>query len=826
AGTVGFALTILQRRLASSPEAIYQSLRRRRERLEKKLRELELLQRGAEVATAIAITVPTLDEEDVEDLEEAPDNEVQAAEGEILDQSTAARTIAELNAEISTLKRLEALALALRRSGEDRKWCELGRLLNEIFTPGGNGGRLAETPPPYRTGPIEPPTPSPHQKLVMFTEHRDTLSYLESRITTLLGRKEAVVLIHGGMGREERTKAQEAFKHDPEVQVLLATDAAGEGINLQRAHLMVNYDLPWNPNRIEQRFGRIHRIGQTEVCHLWNLVAEETREGDVYRTLLEKLEQARQALGGQVFDVLGKVQFEGKPLRELMIEAIRYGDRPEVKARLTQVVAHAFDRKQLQDLIEERALAHDAMDATRVFRIREEMERAEARRLQPHYIESFFLEAFQQLGGTTKQREPRRYQIAHVPAPVRNRDRLIGAGEPVLARYERVAFEKGLVAPQGQPLAAFLCPGHPLLDATIDLTLERHRDLLRRGAVLVDDRDTGTMPRMLFYLEHAIQDASLTRTGERRVISKRMLYVELDGDGNTRHFHYAPYLDYRPMADAEPKVDVILARSECQWVDRSLEQKAQGYAIATVVPEHLAEVRSRKLDLIAKTEAAVQDRLTKEINYWDHRAEHLKLQEQAGKPNARLNSDEARKRADGLQARLQKRMEELKLEKQISPLPPVVMGGVLVIPARLLRAMEGKEETGTVALSSADNEAAAAKARAIIMQVERELGFVPRDRETEKLGYDIESRIPGTGKLRFIEVKGRVSGAATITVTKNEILYSLNKPDDFILGIVEFDGETHRVHYVRRPFQREPDFGVTSVNYSFVELLARAEAPR
>ena len=242
--------------------------------------------------------------------------------------------------------------------------------------------------------------PSPRQKLVIFTEHRDTLNYLESRITTLLGRTEAVVMIHGGMGREERMKAQESFKHDPEVQVLLATDAAGEGINLQRAHLMVNYDLPWNPNRLEQRFGRIHRIGQTEVCHLWNLVAEETREGDVYRTLLEKLEQARQALGGQVFDVLGKLQFEGKPLRDLLIEAIRYGDQPEVRARLTQVVDHALDRDQLQDLLEERALAHDAMDASRVQRIREDMERAEARRLQPHYIESFFLEAFKRLGGT------------------------------------------------------------------------------------------------------------------------------------------------------------------------------------------------------------------------------------------------------------------------------------------------------------------------------------------------------------------------------------------------------------------------------------------
>ena len=179
---------------------------------------------------------------------------------------------------------------------------------------------------------------------MIFTEHRDTLRYLQERITT------------------------------------------GEGINLQRAHLMVNYDLPWNPNRLEQRFGRIHRIGQTEVCHLWNLVADETREGDVYRRLLEKLEQARQALGGQVFDVLGKLEFEGRPLRELLLDAIRYGEQPEVRARLDTAVDHALDRVTLQDLLEERQLVHDAMDASRVQRVREEMERAEARRLQPHYI--------------------------------------------------------------------------------------------------------------------------------------------------------------------------------------------------------------------------------------------------------------------------------------------------------------------------------------------------------------------------------------------------------------------------------------------------------
>jgi superfamily II DNA or RNA helicase len=823
AGTVGFALTILQRRLASSPEAIYQSLHRRSERLQKRLRELELLQRGA-AAEAIAAATPVLDADDLEDLDDAPDNEVEEAEEEILDQATAARTIGELKAEIATLGRLESLALAVRRSGEDRKWRELASLLGEIFRPAAIPSDRPGNASSDGASTIPPPKPSPRQKLVVFTEHRDTLSYLETRVTTLLGRKEAVVLIHGSMGREERLKAQESFKHDPEVNVLIATDAAGEGINLQRAHLMVNYDLPWNPNRIEQRFGRIHRIGQTEVCHLWNLVAQETREGDVYRTLLEKLEQARQTLGGQVFDVLGKIQFEGRPLRDLLIQAIRYGERPEIRAKLTQAIANAVDRSHLQDLLEERALAHDVMDASRVARVREDMERAEARRLQPHYIESFFLEAFTQLGGTARERESRRYEVTHVPAPVRNRDRMIGTGEPVLPRYERIAFEKSLIAPQGQPLAAFVCPGHPLLDATLDLTLERHRDLLRRGTVLVDEGDANTTPRVLFYLEHAVQDASLLKSGDRRTISKQMLYVELDATGQAHHLHYAPYLDYRPLRPDEPGVDVVLARTESAWITRDLEQKALAHAITEVVPEHLKEVRDRRSAWIYKARVAVKDRLTKEIGYWDHRAEDLKVQEQAGKPNARLNSQEARRRADDLQARLQKRMEQLDLEGQVSALPPVALGGFVVAPAGLISQMAGRPLTQ--AAQAADTQVSAARARTIVMEVERQLGFEATDREHEKLGYDIESRDVSTGRLRFLEVKGRVSGAATITVTKNEILYSLNKPENFILAIVELlEGDAHRVHYVRRPFQREPDFGVTSVNYDFAELLTRAEHP-
>jgi hypothetical protein len=302
------------------------------------------------------------------------------------------------------------------------------------------------------------------------------------------------------------------------------------------------------------------------------------------------------------------------------------------------------------------------------------------------------------------------------------------------------------------------------------------------------------------------------------------LYVEIDAAGTARHLQYAPYLDYRPLKADEPSSETLLSRPECAWISSRLEQVAQGHAVTSVVPEHMAEVSGRKLALIAKTEAAVKDRLTKEISYWDHRAQILKAQEQAGKPNARLNSEEARKRADSLQARLEKRMTELKLERQLAPLPPVVLGGLLVVPAGLLAKIAGR--TVPQPATPADTLASAARARAVVREMERALGYEPIDRELEKLGYDIESRVPGTGRLRFIEVKGRITGAPTVTVTKNEILYSLNKPDDFILAIVEFvDSVSHRVHYIRSPFQREPDFGVTSVNYDFAELLERASAP-
>ena len=364
------------------------------------------------------------------------------------------------------------------------------------------------------------------RKLVIFTEHRDTLNYLLDRIRSLLGQAEAVVTIHGGIHRDERRRVQELFTQDKDVMVLVATDAAGEGINLQRAHLMINYDLPWNPNRLEQRFGRIHRIGQTEVCHLWNLMAQETREGDVYLTLLRKLEREREALGGAVFDVIGRA-IDGAELRRLMIEAIRYGDQPDVRERLNQIVEGALDQQRLRSLIEERALTHEILDSTRVHSIRHVMERMEAHRLQPHFIASFFKAAFEHLGGSLRERESGRYEIPHVPAAIRQRRVLLGGRLPIVHRYDRICFEKELIHVPGKPEAAFICPGHPLLDATLDLILERYRHLLKQGAILVDEGDPGEDLRALVYLEHSIHDATTAADGHRQLVSQRLQFVEM-----------------------------------------------------------------------------------------------------------------------------------------------------------------------------------------------------------------------------------------------------------------------------------------------------------
>lgn len=800
---VGFALQILQRRLASSPAAIHRSLERRRKRLEERLREERLLRQGRSAPLAPTPELPTYD---ADEIEEAPGDEVEAAEEEIVDQATAAQTLAELEAEIAILTDLEARALRLKLSGQDAKWRELQSILDEpIMLDHAIGLR---------------------RKIVIFTEPRDTLEYLHQKIVARLGDPAAVVIIHGGIAREARRAAIAAFNSDPVVRVMVANDAAGEGVNLQRgAHLMVNYDLPWNPNRLEQRFGRIHRIGQTEVCHLWNLCASNTREGEVYRRLLEKLEEARAALGGRVYDVLGEM-FEGHALRDLLVDAIRYGDRPEKKAELFRKVDGAVDVDAIEKLVAERKLTSEGMDPHSVSEIREQMERAQARRLQPHFISAFFREAFTMLGGRIAEREKGRFEITRVPSVLKERDRLIGRSDPVLDRYARITFEKSLIV--GQPQAELVAPGHPLLEALVDVVLERFQPLLGQGGILVDDTDTGTEPRLLVYLEHAIRDGRSARSGEPRVISQRLQFILLAEDGTAIDAGPAPYLDYRPITTEERRL--IEDAAAAPWLSSQVESRALGYAVQSLVPQHLDEVKSRRLVEIDKVEREVRARLTREINYWDARAARLREEERAGK-DQRVNALNAEATAARLVERLHKRQAELDRERQISALPPVLKGAALVVPTGLLRSqapaepIAGKEPDGFAedALARAEIERLAMDA---VMAAERALGNFPRDVSAENKGYDIESRDPSAGHLRFIEVKGRRADGRDVIVTKNEILASLNAAEAFVLAIVQVDGGFAREPvYVRQFFNRELGFAETAVVFDIQDLIGVGSIP-
>lgn len=803
-GTVGFALTQLQRRLASSPEAIYQSLKRRRKKLEARLKEEKLLQHGHHVAE----TLETYKVKDVpDDVDEAQD-ELSGGEYEqwvedVVDQATAAQTIQELEAEIRILTGLEGQARQVVHSGQDRKWEELSHLLQD--------NEQMRTPEGVR------------RKLIIFTEHRDTLNYLIERIRNLLGQPEAVVTIHGGVNRDDRRKIQEAFRFDPAVLILVATDAAGEGVNIQNANIMVNYDLPWSPNRLEQRFGRIHRIGQTEVCHLWNMVANQTREGDVFQRLFDKLEVERAALGGRVFDILGEA-FENISLKDLLIEAIRYGESLEAKEKLSRVIEGVLDTTHLRDIMRRNALVEQHMRLEDLYAVKEEMDKAEARKLQPYFIRAFFTESFGALGGEMRTRETGRFEIRHVPAVIRERDRVIGETRtPVLTKYERICFEKEQTRVHGKPMASLIHPAQPLMHAVTDLVLEANRGKLKQGAVLLDPNDDGTEPRVLMVIDHSVREAGGDPSP--RVISRRLQFITIDPAGTATFAGWAPHLDLQPLTNSD--LAAVKDAVDAPWINDGLEQIALAHAINRLVPEHFQEVKERREHQTDKILTAVNERLVKEINYWSDR--YIKLSEDvaAGK-QPKVQLEMARRRVEELTARLEQRKKELNEQRNVVPATPVVIGGALVIPQGLLAQRKGEPTFSADADARAHIEQIAMQA---VMKAEQALGHEVFDVSAEKCGWDITARSPmQDGKIpadRHIEVKGRAKGADTVTVSRNEILYGLNQSDKFVLAVVLVDGDDFEgPHYIRDPFQHEPDFGVASINYMLNDLLSRAGPPQ
>lgn len=793
-GTVGFALTILQRRLASSPEAIYQSLRRRKERLENRLEEMKLIASGEVPDEGTPEVLRYLSEEDFEDLEEAPEEEVEDLEEHVVDQATAARSIPELEAEIRTLEKLKKLAAEVVASHCDRKWDELRNLLQQDEYMYDEQHR--------------------RRKLVIFTEHKDTLNYLRHRISTLIGGDDKVVEIHGGVKRDARRAAQENFCNDPNVSVLVATDAAGEGINLQRAHLMVNYDLPWNPNRIEQRFGRIHRIGQKHDCYLWNLVASGTREGHVFERLFAKLEVERKTLGGSVFDVLGQV-FQGRKLKDLLIDAIRHGDDPDTLQRIEHEVETELDTQHLEELMRRNALTPDCMNPDIVFKIKEQRERAEARKLQPFYISSYFREAFQNFGGRISAREAGLWEIPRVPGVIRSQADALGYRHPLAKRYERITFRKELVNKPGLPQTEFVCPGTPLLDAVSRLILQKNAGILKMGTILIDPLSRTEEPRVMFMMEHSIRPAVKPGEASARPVSQRMQFVEMREDGSMKAAGYAPYLDYR-VPEMKEEAELAALAEQCEWLSEDLYEKAEEYAVEHIVPEHLSEVKTIHESQMDRAAAAIKQRLTREIAHWDRRAQELKEQLERGK-QTRMNWQKARERAEDLKERMDARLEDLNIRKHLQVGSPVIIGAALVVPESMMRKAPDKPKIPSHPEDTRTSELMAMK---LVMDHEREQGYEPRDVSAECIGYDIESVNHATGDIRCIEVKARIRGAKTVTLTKNEILTALNKRDKFILAIV-LHGEDRapELHYVKDPFDKEPDFGETSRQYRLGALI-------
>jgi hypothetical protein len=579
--------------------------------------------------------------------------------------------------------------------------------------------------------------------------------------------------------------------------VLIATDAAGEGLNLQVAHLMVNYDLPWNPNRIDQRFGRIHRIGQREVCRLWNLVAVTTREGQVYERLLAKLEEQHKAYKGKVFEVLGK-GFREKSLRELLLDAIRYGDDPVKRAEMDRII-DASVGENLTELLEAEALAHETLGPLELKRLKREMEEASSRRLQPHFIERFFRDAFKRLGGRIGTRESGRYEISNVPVRLRIAPQTVV--RPISTKYERVTFDTAKIAPADQTRADLLAPGHPLFDAVVEATLLDLTAALDAGATFVGDVDS---PQVLVGLLEQISD------GTSELVAEEFGFSFVGADGRAVDAGPGPHLDLLALDDDARRIEAVGQA----WVQNA-DKVAVTWAVGHDVPELLTKTERRVYTEIDRARDRVVQRLTTESDRLY--AESLKIsQAEADGKNTKQSAEMMIRKADELKARRDRRVADLDARRHISPFMPRVITAALVlpldVPAVLAPADRGVETTGPSVDPFARKEV---ERRAIdaVLAAERALDREPEEMPVNNKGYDIRTAIDS--RTTYIEVKGRIEGADGFSVSASEVLHGKNNPGQHVLAIVKVspEGSEHdEVRYLRDEFLGVELAGMESVS--------------
>lgn len=794
--SIGFALTVLQRRLASSPEAILRSLERRRDRLSDLLERIDAHpDKAVEILNDDRERYVGMDMDSFDDLWDETDEDQQGQLefdiDQITDAVTGARTHEELANEIAWLDRLVAQASEVRASGRDTKWTQLSDILHEKV---------------LNTGTSELP-----HKMIVFTEHKDTFTYLQGRIDTLLGRPEAVETIHGGMDRAERKRVQERFVNNPATRILVATDAADEGLNLQRADLMVNYDLPWNPNRIEQRFGRIHRIGQKRVCWLWNLVAKDTREGEVYSKLLTKIETMDKAYSGRLFNVLGDGgAFNGKSLKDLMIEAIRYGDRPDIQARLDQIIDQSVSQG-LQGLVNDRSAHPERYSRLDVDEVRRLMEKTRERKLQPGYISAFFLEAFRKLGGTVRRRERNRWQIMHVPVAIRAKADMLDRRHGVADAYERITFDPSAEHVDGRPDALLVAPGVPLLDAVDEIIIEQYGNGLDHGAVFVDRTDSQPEEPVLM----AAAEQTITDSMERPV-SRHFDYLQIDEHDGLALSPAPPYLDYdAPRQDEKEAIDGLL---RLPWIRTDHDDSMRAYVYSHGTKPRLSELQASKDAERRHVLKQVHDRLNAEIEYWYQQYNRCVEDERHGKRGRNMNSSIAFKRAHEYEQRLELRENELSSSVRLHAKPAMVRGMALIIPSRMLPQPVTPPESRPFARNTTGVDRRAVD---LTMEMERRLGRMPVEMPHNNKGYDIRSMDP-QGKVYFIEVKGRIDlpEADTFTVSANEVAFAQSQGNRHRLSLVRvspFGKEHDRIRYVEHAFDAITPAGSTR---SFNEQLA------
>ena len=802
---IGFALASLQRRLASSPAAIHKSLCRRRDSLAEQAKDLKELSSSQKSISAKELPqgVKQSDFNDF-DYDEYDDQRLEELEDFAITAASAAERVDELEIEVEDLNALIDLAEKVLDSHTDTKWVELQKLLSSSKSK--NGKSL--------------------KKLIVFTEYKDTLEYVADRISDELGNPEAVVRIYGGINPQQRRSIQEKFQVDSSVQVLVATDAAGEGVNLQVANMMVNYELPWNPNRIEQRFGRIHRIGQKLPCHLWNLVAHETREGQVFTRLFEKIEQQRKVYGDQVYDVLGDSHVSIS-LKDLLIKAIKTDSDPEHTEYMNGVIDNDIGN-QLESVLEERKLVGAEWDETSNKKIKNLMELSRARKLQPWFVHAFFKEALRKYGCRLWPREMGRFQIPKMPTAIR---RQASAGRGAIQKeYERVAFDKQNIQPEGQLPALLISPGTPLLTAVVERVLSDHGDALGKGAILLDQNDLSSNLRLLLYFDHQISDGR-GENSNKNVVSRRFHYVEVDENGNPNIPGDEPYIAYEPT---KPEMlEKLREYLDIDWIDQATENIAHDWAIQNLARQHFDEIKKIIEARVNKTKEAVEARLNSEICYWGERADEVRRLEEFGRTE-RPNSDQLRERAKDLERRLEERLLELDQERHLNNNPPYIVGAALIVPQGLIDKAVGyeptEEEAKQAKQAEADRMETDRRAIAAVLATEKSLGRVPEAQNHSNPGYDILSVDPRTGTHYFIEVKGHLPQTKEITVSAPQVQKAKSNPERWRLAVVSVSDEAStepEVKYLVEPFKKVTmHFAQTKLSLKVKDLLKEAVEPQ